>query len=182
MTVIFSTIHGSRLYGLDHADSDYDTYTVVTNDHKFDTDADLRLGQHVRSFADAPDKDDVVVTLNTFMKRVNKGSHQACEALFSQEKVLGEGWVTWGPLLNAVRVTSPDAFHAYERTIRKFAFGDFKRRRHAIRLATDLHYLRETGTFNPRKPSLWVEFANKRASEASGNALLRELDIPLGDG
>ena len=181
MTVIFSTIHGSRLYGLDHADSDYDTYTVVTNDHDF-SESGLRRGQHVRSFADGPNEDDVVVTLNEFLKRVGKGSHQACEALFSQEKVLGEGWVTWGPLLNAVRITSPDAFYAYERTIRKFAFGDFKRRRHAIRLAGDLWYLRMWGEFNPRMTQAEVQYATRLAEVASGNALLRRLDIPPSDG
>lgn len=178
MTDIFTTIHGSRLYGLAHDKSDYDFYTVVTNDHKFE---EGERGQRVRSFGDVTE-DHVVITLGDFLKRVSTGSHQAVEALFSPVKQYTEPGFDWAFLFGNMRVTSPDVFAAYERTIRKFAFQDFKRRRHGVRLAMNLEALRKHGRFSPVMNGYEIHYANRLAETMSGNNLLRQLDIPLSDG
>lgn len=176
MSTIFSTIHGSRLYGVDHAGSDHDTFTVVTNDHDF---GDKPTRQVVRGFGDQV-TDDITFTFSEFMQRVNKGSHQALEAIFSPVKEWGTK-DQYSAFVESYHATSPDVFYAYERTIRKFAFGDFKRRRHGVRLAQNLKALREFGRFNPRMTVARIQEANEMATSLSGNALLRELDIPTSD-
>lgn len=175
MSTIFTTIHGSRLYGLEHASSDHDYYRVVTDGHKFE---EGERGQRVRSFGDKTE-DILVITFTDFLRRVSKGSHQALEALFSPVKA----WENdqFKPFIESQLVTSPDAFAAYERTIRKFAFGDFKRRRHGARLSQNLTALREFGRFNPRMTHAQIQFVNEYATTMSGNAFLRGLDIPLSD-
>lgn len=177
MTVIFSTIHGSRLYGLDHASSDRDTFTVVTDDHDF---GDEVTKQQVRGYGDQR-TDDITMPLTHFLKRAHNGSHQSLEALFSPLKEWNPAETRWEPWLASIRITSPEVFTTYERTIRKFAFADFKRRRHAVRLSLDLSDLRFQGWFNPRLSASEVTYANEMATTLSGKALLRELDIPLSD-
>lgn len=177
MSTIFTTIHGSRLYGLEHASSDHDYYRVVTDKHRFE---EGERGQRVRSFGDKTE-DTLVITFTDFLRRVSKGSHQALEALFSPVKVWDDAGLSRKPFIEAQRVTSPDAFEAYERTIRKFAFGDFKRRRHGVRLSMNLGELRYMGRFNPHMTPKQIGYANECATTLSGNAMLRELDIPLSD-
>ena len=177
MSVIFTTVHGSRLYGLDHAGSDHDSFTVVTDTHDF---GDRPTRQTVRGFGDHV-RDEVTFTLTEFLQRADKGSHQALEALFSPVKEWAEEKHWFEPFTWHYRATSPDVFYAYERTIRKFAFSDFKRRRHGVRLSQNLKALREFGRFNPRMTVAQIQEANEYATTMSGNAFLRGLDIPTGD-
>jgi hypothetical protein len=134
--VIFRTVHGSRLYGFANADSDADTYVVTTSER-------TRPRQHVNG-----DTDTVTVGWDTFLRYAMGGSHQSVEALFSPAKQW-ESHTELAPLLDGVRVTGGEVFAKYERTIRAFCFGDFKRRRHAVRLASNLGDLRDCGRFNP---------------------------------
>ena len=179
MTIIFTTIHGSRLYGLDHAGSDHDTYTVVTNGHYF---GENTTRQRVHGYGDTV-SDDITFTFDEFMKRVEKGSHQALEAMFSPVKE----WTTevrasaLKSFVENYYATSPEVFAAYERTIRKFAFGDFKRRRHGVRLAQNLLDLRHAGRFNPRMTPDQIRWANGLATNLAGKDVLLRLDIPLSD-
>lgn len=177
MSAIFTTIHGSHLYGLAHANSDRDTFTVVTDDHDF---GDQPTRQQVTGFGDQR-TDDLTFRLTEFIKRAHNGSHQPLEALFSPLKEWNPEQIHWAPWLASIRITSPDAFHAYERTIRKFAFGDFKRRRHAVRLSGNLIALRGLGWFSPVMEWQDAEWATELANTLSGNALLDELDIPRSD-
>lgn len=177
MSVIFTTIHGSRLYGLDHAGSDHDTFTVVTDKHDF---GDRTTRQVVRGYGDQV-TNDITFTLREFMKRADNGSHQALEAIFSPVKEWPNRKHMYRRYIESWVIGSPDAFAAYERTIRKFAFGDFKRRRHGVRLAQNLGALRHLGRFNPRMSTKEISYANQLANELAGNALLRRLDIPTSD-
>mgnify|MGYP006356908737 FL=1 len=175
MSVIFTTIHGSRLYGLHHAGSDHDSFTVVTDKHDF---GDRPTRQTVRGFGDHV-RDDITFTLREFMKRADNGSHQALEAMFSPVKEWPNQKHMYRRYIESWVIGSPDVFAAYERTIRKFAFEDFKRRRHGVRLAQNLKALREFGRFNPRMTVAQIQEANEYATTMSGNAFLRGLDIPL---
>lgn len=173
MGLIFTTIHGSRLYGLAKPDSDYDWYSVYTDDHQFQPG---QRGQRILSYSDRRD-DEISVTLEEFLKRIRSGSHQAIEALFSKEKKWEDARMR--PFLASMRVTSPEVFLAYERTIRKFAYGDFKRRRHAVRLALNLASLRAHGFFDPRLSQAEKEaLVEPYATLLSGKQLLRALTCP----
>lgn len=135
--VIFSTIHGSHLYGLAHEGSDLDTYTVTNS-----------LRTRVRQSVSGSD-DSVRVGLNAFLVRALGGSHQSVEALFSPVKEWNPAFAHLRPMIENMVVCGSEVYAKYERTIHKFCFGDFKRRRHAIRLSQNLAGLRRDGRFNP---------------------------------
>lgn len=138
--LIFSTVHGSRLYGLDHSESDMDIFEVTTSH-----------ANKARHRVSANGIDRVSVGMDTYLARVFEGSHQAVEALFSPYKTWGTGDHArfYRSYLEGMRVTGRQVFEKYERTIHTFCFGDFKRRRHAARLALNLADLRVEGRFNP---------------------------------
>ena len=137
MAVIFSTIHGSHLYGLAHEGSDRDTFTVTDS-----------TSTHARQRLNG-DSDSVTVGFNTFLIRALGGSHQSVEALFSPYKEWNEEFLYLKPFIDNMVVCGAEVYAKYERTIRKFCFGDFKRRRHAVRLSWNLESLRAEGRFNP---------------------------------
>ena len=150
---IFETVHGSHLYGLAHAGSDWDIYRVYEGTGK-------ALKQSVTDGVDTVRGD-----LEAFVLRAQSGSHQSLEALFSPVKTWMPGMEEkWGPYLEGFRVTGHEVFEKYERTIRKFCYGDFKRKRHAIRLRYNLGELREYGRFNPRMNPGEITWANKYAT------------------
>lgn len=132
-TTILVTIHGSRLYGLDHSDSDTDIFRVVAS----------RKGARViqRNSLDYRE-----FGLDAFLKSVFNGSHQACEALFSP---LAKIHPMYQPMFSGIRVTGEDVFSRYRRVIGMLSQGDAKMRRHAVRLGFCLADLRRAGRFNP---------------------------------
>lgn len=158
--IIFSTIHGSRLYGFAHEGSDYDRFTVV--------EGKARARQHTNG-----DDDHVTMGLSTFLELANSGSHQSVEALFSKLKEWGPAGEMYAPMLSQMRVCGPYVNAKYSRTIKAFCFGDFKRRRHAVRLKMNQNELARTGqirnvTLSPTK----VNVATQLAIAHEGDALL----------
>lgn len=136
--IIFSTIHGSRLYGLDRPGSDIDTFTVLDNESKLDHNLESPF-------------DCTAVGIKRFLELCQSGSHQSLEALFSPVKIWHpQEWRKWKPYLDSLHIGGSEVFEKYERTIKKFCYGDLKQRRHAVRLAFNLKEMRETGRFNPR--------------------------------
>lgn len=137
MAVIFSTIHGSQLYGLAHEGSDCDTFTVTDS-----------TSTHVRQTVSG-ESDSVRMGFNTFLIRALGGSHQSVEALFSPYKEWNDDFLYLKPFIDNMVVCGAEVYARYERTIRRFCFGDLKRRRHAVRLSWNLEDLRARGRFNP---------------------------------
>jgi len=133
MRILLQTVHGSRLYGLSHEDSDNDMFYVVPGDG--------RAKHNVEGRAD-----DVTVPLERFLRNANSGSHQSVEALFSPYAVIDP---EYRALFKNMRITGGDVFEKYRRTIHKFSHGNRKKRQHAVRLAFNLRGLREEGRFNP---------------------------------
>ena len=164
MTIIFTTVHGSRLYGFAHGGSDYDAFTVTDE-------RDRKLRQVVTG-----NEDRTTVGIDYFLELAFSGSHQACEALFSPVKEWG---TTYGyrPMLERIRIGGGEAFAKYERTIRKFCYGDLKRRRHAIRLAHNLADLREYGRFNPRTTEAVARDWAWLAERYEGDDLAQRLNV-----
>lgn len=165
--LIFMTVHGSHLYGMAHEGSDRDYYLVYEG-------TDPKLRQRVVDGADV-----VRGTVDAFLTRAVSGSHQSVEALFSPFKVYPslEMRERWDPLFEGLRITGPEVFEKYERTIRKFCYGDFKRRRHAVRLAQNLKGLRGNGRFNPDMTAEEIEMANTLAADLSAEELRHVLNV-----
>lgn len=163
--LIFRTIHGSKLYGFDHADSDEDWYEVYEGKGR-------KLTQRTDGQLDVVRGD-----LEAFMLRAASGSHQSAEAIFSESKAWEPGMEEkWGPLLANFRIAG-EAYLKYERTIKKFCFGDFKRRRHACRLAINLWQMRVSGSgrFNPRIHPVDRTLCAAYAVTYEGDELLAQL-------
>lgn len=158
--LIFKTVHGSHLYGTAHEGSDRDIYEVYEG-------SETKLTQRVSG------QDDVVRgDLEAFLLRALSGSHQSLETLFSPVKEWEPGMEEkYGAFLSGLRVTGRDVFEKYERTIKTFCYGDFKRRRHAVRLNTDLRWLRRTGRFNPQMDEFEVLLSLELASRFEGEEL-----------
>lgn len=156
--VIFTTIHGSRLYGFAHPDSDYDTFTVTTS-------RSPKAHQSIRD-----DSDHFTVGLGRFLDLATSGSHQSVEALFSPYKVWADTDAArqYRPMLESIRVGG--VAEKFERTILKFSYGDFKRRRHACRLSLALDSLRVHGRMNPALNEWQIGWCN-RTAELEGDDL-----------
>lgn len=165
--LIFSTVHGSRLYGMAHSQSDHDVFTVTT--------ANRTRARH--TITENGRVDHVSVGLDTYLKRVFEGSHQAVEALFSPYKEWGgsDSAHFFRPYLEGLRITGSTVFEKYERTIKSFCYGEFKQRRHAVRLSWNLAGLRSEGRFNPVMSPASVAIATWTAEEFEGDELWKRL-------
>lgn len=140
--VLFSTPHGSHLYGLARPDSDRDTYTVVSRlPHVSHNGTRSRYAKQT-----IKGNDDVfVIDLSTFMLLCEKGVPQALEAMWSQSPTVD----MIGDLRASYRASTA-VLPTYMRTIKSFIKADdYKRRRHALRLALNANSIREFGFFNP---------------------------------
>lgn len=137
MEILLQTIHGSRLYGLHHAESDYDYYTVIPT----------RRGVRKRNAKQKiiGNRDTFVIDMSTFMVDCDKGVPQALEALFSEQATIDN----ISEFRHNFTINTGNIIRSYRRTIKNFAEGDFKKKRHALRLALNLDEAVRYGKFNP---------------------------------
>lgn len=158
MEVLFKTRHGSHLYGLNHADSDEDFYTVV------DRPRGRRYKYAKQTIHDG--EDSLTVNLPTWLRICEKGVPQALEAMFAPNPLVDN--IPW---LRAAFVPGGEVRRTYHRTIENFIMngGNLKKRRHAVRLAFNLNDLLHYGRFNP-------EMSEYRKSMANSIALLEDSD------
>lgn len=148
-TVLFKTVHGSHLYGLAHANSDEDFYTVV---------APVKRAKYKYAKQSIVDGiDNVTVDLGTWLRLCDKGVPQALEAMFSKMPLVDE----LTQLRRSYRVGSTRMRDTYYRTMENFVqAGDFKRKKHALRLYLNLKQAMKYGQFNPtltQRERWWVE-------------------------
>lgn len=171
---LYKTIHGSRLYGLAHAGSDEDFYTVVTK-----VETDTRFGRQTRSrYAKQTiigQEDSMVVDFGTWVEMCKSGVPQALEAMFSAMPV---GDDRLSDFRASFRVGT-EVYERYLRTIKSFALSEdpgFKKKRHALRLALNLNEMGRTGRFNPTLSDKDAAYITDRAigrshSDVYGEAL-----------
>lgn len=138
MEVLLKTICGSHLYGLAHAESDLDYFTVVFK----------KPGGHVkRRYAKQTivnGIDSNVVDLSTFMLGCSKGVPQYLEVLWSHQAEIDN--MPWRWQYRA----GNESWNTYFRTIKSFALDEgYKNKRHALRLALNLRDIGRYGRFNP---------------------------------
>jgi hypothetical protein len=165
---IFSTVHGSHLYGMPNDTSDRDIFVV--------TDSPKPRARH--TFNQVEGIDTVRMGFDTFIRYVFEGSHQAVEALFSPYKVWNEDSpysVMLQSYTGGMRIYGEGVFAKYERTIKRFCYGDFKRRRHAVRLQWNLTSLRCEGRFNPVMAPSSIRIATEWAEKYEGDDLWEHL-------
>lgn len=136
--LLFRTIHGSHLYGLNHSDSDIDYFEVYSN----------REGaRHRRPQQTIVNGIDTVrMELSTFMLYADRGAHQTLEALFSPVAEVD----LIHDLRRAYRVNTATFRNKFSDVIHSFMMSDSKKKlRHAVRLGWALHDGLEYGRFNP---------------------------------
>jgi predicted nucleotidyltransferase len=152
--VLFKTRHGSFLYGLNHAGSDEDFFTVVSK-------VKSRKAKFSRQSI-VGGIDTTMIDLGTWLHYCEAGVPQSLEAMFaSGDNVLVDNIA---PLRLGYRAGT-QTWDRYLRTIKSFAMEDtYKTKRHALRLALNLAELRGSGRFNPtltQEQKSWVGlFAN----------------------
>lgn len=154
--IAFTTLHGSRLYGLDHKESDKDMM-IVYNDH--------RKAKHKKN----GDEDVIHVGIFDLIEKAYGGSHQFVEGVFSQKKIWEDE--TYRPLIDGLRIPGSTIAVKYERTIKKLCYEDTKLRRHAARLALNLSQLRHTGQCNPSLTPLQIHNVKTLAKYAKDDTL-----------
>lgn len=157
--VLFKTIHGSHLYGLAHADSDTDFYTVLEPVKR------KRYKYAKQSIVDGVDS--VTVDLGTWLRLCDKGVPQALEAMFSTVPEVDH----LAELRNSYRVGIDSMRDTYYRAMDNFVkANDFKRKKHALRLYLNLKQAARYGRFNPTltdKQRWWVEQVATRFTDES---------------
>lgn len=159
--LLFGTVHGSHLYGLAHAGSDYDYFAV----HGWD-----KFKGHQRIAG----KDDRLNTsYDRFMRYAERGVPQYLEAMWSRKADFDElpfnrfeYGIDWSKVLDT-----------YQRTIKSFWLNGWeeqnrKKRRHALRLTLNLRSMYETGRFNPTMTPEEIKWCEDRAD-------LDEMESPL---
>lgn len=152
-TVLFKTVHGSRLYGLNHADSDEDFYTVVD---KVKTARAKWARQTI-----VGDEDTMMLDFGTWLGQCVSGVPQALEAMFSEQAIVDH----LGPFRANFRVSTA-ANERYLRTLTSFCMTqDPKRKRHGLRLALNMYDFQRAGRFNPTLTPNEVDWATENAKK-----------------
>ena len=136
--LLFSTVHGSRLYGLAHAESDFDRFEVY---------GWIKSRGRQKMYG----REDVTKTsFDRFMRYCDKGVPQYLEAMFSE--MATEDHIPY--IRKNYHVNMTNVRDIYARTIKAFWMRgeeetSMKMRRHALRLLENLHSMESTGRFNP---------------------------------
>lgn len=128
-------VHGSHLYGLNHEDSDLDTYVVYSGKGKS---KQTIIG----------DDDVIVHSFDSFMTQALKGVPQALEAMFAPREAIIHSEIDY--IRDRFVACGSETIDRYCRTIYNMNLGNFKQKVHAFRLAMNLQDLQKYGRFNPR--------------------------------
>lgn len=150
--LLLRTVHGSRLYGLHNADSDYDWFEVYG------------WGKAKTRHKITGDDDRTRTSYDTFMRYCDKGVPQFLEALFSRKAEVDHiAFIRENYVVNL-----PHVRDVYLRTMKNFWLGgNFKLRRHALRLLLNLREMQDTGQFNPTLNIQEIFWINQLAQDGS---------------
>jgi len=146
--LLLRSVHGSKLYGLSHANSDNDVFEVYSNE----------IPSPSKSILQTIDgKEDVTrMNLSTFMLYAGRSSHQILELMFSPYADVDYLY----DLRANYQLNTATFVNLYSRTIRNFHHkGDKKSKMHACRLHFNLQEGLEYGRFSPvvtDKQRVWL--------------------------
>lgn len=174
MSTILRTIHGSHLYGLAHADSDVDHYTIINDGAKDYAHQEIHDGD-----------DQFVIHLDEFIKHAAGGVPQALESLNSPRADIDHRYL---PMLRGLRPNIDEARARYRRTVRNFAHNNggrtgsaarnvdpIKLKRHAVRLCFNLNDLMLYGRFNPELTEKQIKVVKAAPDMIGFNDWLEEI-------
>lgn len=169
--VLFKTVHGSRLYGLAHADSDEDFYTVLDK-------VPNRKARYAKQKIYDTGEDSMTVDFGTWLGMCVNGVPQALEAMFASGEAVEHDELAH---FRAGFRVSTGASERYLRTIRNFCYTqDAKRKRHGLRLALNMHDFTRHGRFNPtltaNEAAYLTEHAKKDCDAVYAMAMNMALD------
>lgn len=148
---------GSHLYGLAHAQSDYDYYEI------YDFYNQRYRPKRQTSQEIVGDIDEVKITLDRYTDLCFKGVPQAVEVLFSPEEawVLENGWLNISSQIKSELGNHiPAILETYKRTALNFFYSKKdreKKRRHAFRLLLNAGELKSSGQMHTRLVGEQVE-------------------------
>lgn len=178
--ILFTTPHGSHLYGLSNEGSDEDYYLVYPDQPRPNSEGATKKTNVLQN--NAGGLDITTADLNSFALAASAGVPQALEAMFSQKARIDR--------IRAYRasfhVSIPSMSIRYKHAIEKFSTYEFKRRRHALRYALNLREAyRNAGRFNPTLSQNEIDFLNEESMSDSYIATLRsvspvELELNIG--
>lgn len=149
------TVHGSHLYGLNHAGSDVDT--VIIRD-SIAQEIGRRKKKALVSVSE--DNDLSIFSLSSMMHLVEKGVPRMLEVMFSE--------VATVDYIREMRLGyhagEAALIHGYTFSLQSFYRFEFKRRRHMLREAVNLNEaLSGNGRFNPRLSEKDIALINRLA-------------------
>lgn len=156
---------GSHLYGLAHADSDNDYWRVVSDpDFAYVVGNREALAKRSKVLQILENGDDVtVIGDKSFHKMLLSGSRMALEVMFAQDPIIDR----FPHYRRAYRVSvNAEMIDRYIRSIIDMAYGNEKRRRHAIRLSLNLRTAMAHGRFNPRLTDEEIRIVKEGASSS----------------
>lgn len=139
-TVLFKTVHGSKLYGLAKTTSDDDFYIVTPTKY---TARKINAKQKIEGNDDTTSMD-----FASFVTLAKRGVPQTLETMFSRKSRSD----FFEDYRQGYYASDPEVIHTYMRTIKSFSLSPkdpYKRKRHALRLSINLEELLYTGRFNP---------------------------------
>lgn len=166
--MLFKTVHGSHLYGLAHAESDNDFYTVVDRVSK-------RKARYAKQKISADGTDSFVTDFGTWLQMCTSGVPQALEAMFSRKAIYDD----IADFRNSFYVGTT-AHERFLRTIKSFAMHqEYKRKRHGLRLALNFHDMSRYGRYNPTLTPNEVDFVSDVAHKDTDVVYAYAMNIAL---
>ncbi len=168
-SIIFKTLHGSHLYGLNHAESDVDWYAVHNAQIVYEGKVQTPKKDSLQTVVNGLDM--TLMTWKTFHIQAFEGVPQALEAMFSQKAEIDsiEAW------RNSFHVSLPNMLNKYKHAVEKFSAFDFKRRRHALRYILNLNTALESGgRFDPTLNDSEKLFISEAAMDKNYIDILRK--------
>jgi predicted nucleotidyltransferase len=145
-TLLYRALRGSRLYGLEHANSDWDYFEVYADQ--------LNAGNRRPQQKLEGEDDTLRMSLSSFMDMLDGGHPMALEALWAPESAL----LSSSPLMESLRASYRPAlgtaYDRHRRSAKSMAAEDMnptpKTKRHAARLEFQAEMLLQHGYFNPQ--------------------------------
>ncbi len=139
MKLLFRSIAGSHLYGLNHAGSDQDFFEVWD---KLDGNRKSHTRQTIKDGIDTIQTD-----MSSWLNACWSGSHQHLDAMFTDSVLCEVDHIT--EFRMSYRPHIPNTVNAFRRVIRSFEGGNLKQRRHSVRIRLHVEDLLTYGFYNP---------------------------------
>lgn len=161
--LLYRTIVGSRLYGTNRPDSDYDWMEVYSEN----------MSTHQKIVGNI---DTTQISLSNFMLRAGEGAHQMLEAMFAPRTDVDMFY----DMRSHFYPDTAKTVNLYRRTINKF--GDHKARKKvkamttALRMTYNLEELIQKGKFNPKLDGGTIDMLNSLTWDEAFNATQDRMD------